>query len=378
MENIIKQYTNESIELLEKLISIPSVSRSETAVADLLEQQMKDWGLEPKRYKNNLVLTSQRPPMTPPQGGGQIRSTILLNAHIDTVKPSDSWTKEPFQPTWEGDRLYGLGSNDCGGGLVSLLAAYRILTLPLMGSSVLPLVGELEGVSLIFVASAEEEVSGKDGFEYVRQFLPKIDVAIVGEPTGMQPAIAEKGLMVLDFTAQGKAGHAAREEGINALYRAMDVISMLRDFKFESVSPFLGPVKMTVTMVHAGTQHNVIPDTCTFTADVRSNEMYSNRQIFDLIQENLPEWCLVRARSFNLNSSRLNPGHPIVRKAVSLGLEPYGSPTLSDQAVLACPSFKMGPGDSARSHTAGEYICLSELEAAVPAYLKLLDGLEIG
>ncbi len=364
MENIIKQYTNEAIELLEKLISIPSVSRSETAVADLLEQQMKDWGLEPKRYKNNLVLTSQRPPLTPSQGEGQIRSTILLNAHIDTVKPSDSWTKEPFQPTWEGDRLYGLGSNDCGGGLVSLLAAYRLLTLPL--------VGELEGVGgLIFVASAEEEVSGKDGFEYVRQFLPKIDVAIVGEPTGMQPAIAEKGLMVVDMVSHGKAGHAARNEGVNAIYEALDDMQWIRDYKFSKVSELLGPTKMSLTVINAGRQHNVVPDRCEMVIDVRTNEHYTNEEVFQILQQNCKSE--LKARSFRLSSSHISPEHPFIKKLVEMGRVPFGSPTLSDQALMPWPSFKLGPGDSARSHTADEFICRSEIEQAVRMYVELLN-----
>jgi acetylornithine deacetylase len=206
------------------------------------------------------------------------------------------------------------------------------------------------------------------------QSLPHIDVALIGEPTGMQPAVAEKGLMVLDFTVHGKAGHAARNEGINALYRATELIEKLRVFKFDKVSDLLGPVKFTITMINAGTQHNVIPDTCTFTADVRTNELYSNREVFEIISSQLPEWCEVKARSFNLNSSRIDVNHRLIRKCVSIGLRPFGSPTLSDQAVLDCPSFKLGPGDSARSHTADEYILLTELEQAVPKYLELLDG----
>lgn len=355
MENIIKQYTNEAIELLEKLISIPSVSRSETAVADLLEQQMKDWGLKPKRYKNNLVLTSAAVPSASPEGKCKVgRPTILLNAHIDTVKPSDSWTKDPFLPTWEGDRLYGLGSNDCGGGLVSLLAAYRIL-----------------GGGLIFVASAEEEVSGKDGFEYVRQFLPKIDVAIVGEPTGMQPAIAEKGLMVVDMVSHGKAGHAARNEGVNAIYEALDDMQWIRDYKFPKVSELLGPTKMSLTVINAGRQHNVVPDRCEMVIDVRTNEHYTNEEVFQILQQNCKSE--LKARSFRLSSSHISPEHPFIKKLVEMGRMPFGSPTLSDQALMPWPSFKLGPGDSARSHTADEFICRSEIEQAVRMYVELLN-----
>ena len=193
----------------------------------------------------------------------------------------------------------------------------------------------------------------------------------------MQPAVAEKGLMVLDFTVHGKAGHAARNEGINALYRATELIEKLRTFQFDKVSDLLGPVKFTITMINAGTQHNVIPDTCTFTADVRTNELYSNREVYDKICGQMPEWCEVKARSFNLNSSKIDVKHPLIRRSVALGMVPYGSPTLSDQAILTCPSFKLGPGESARSHTADEYVTLSELEQAVPRYIELLDGLII-
>ena len=396
MEHIIKQYTKEAIELLEKLIGIPSVSRDEKAVADLLEQQMKEWGLAPKRFKNNLVLGLPDNASAPTNVGRGFPSrqsklpTILLNAHIDTVKPSDSWTKDPFKPTWEGDTLYGLGSNDCGGGLVSLLAAYRILTTPQppKGESFidyenencdsetnnnLPL-GGIEGVgSLIFVASAEEEVSGKDGFEYVRQFLPEIDVAIVGEPTGMQPAIAEKGLMVVDMVSHGKAGHAARNEGVNAIYEALDDIRWIRDYQFDKVSKLLGPTKMTLTVINAGRQHNVVPDRCEMVIDVRTNENYTNEEVFELLKANCKSE--LKARSFRLSSSHIPEDHPLIQKLISMGRTPFGSPTLSDQALMPWQSFKLGPGDSARSHTADEYIKASEIEEAVRMYVELLSQL---
>jgi len=353
MEKIIKQYTKEAIELLEKLIAIPSVSRDEQKVADVLEQQMKDWGLQPQRYKNNLVLTSAC--ITEDDAEAPI---VLLNAHIDTVKPSESWTKEPFKPTWEGDTLYGLGANDCGGGLVSLLATYRILcNLPLKEK-------------LVYVASAEEEVSGKDGFEYVRQFLPNIDVAIVGEPTGMQPAIAEKGLMVVDMVSHGKAGHAARNEGINAIYEALDDIRWIRDYKFDKVSKLLGPTKMTLTVINAGRQHNVIPDRCEMVIDVRTNEHFTNEEVFEILKANCKSE--LKARSFRLSSSHISEEHPLVLKLKAMGRVPFGSPTLSDQALMPWPSFKLGPGDSARSHTADEFIKASEIEEAVKMYVELL------
>jgi len=356
MDNL-KQHYLESLELLKSLIAQPSPSRSEQDVSALVLADLRAHGYEPGQIGLNLLALGHNFNPSKPN--------LLLNSHMDTVKPVQGWQTDPFSPIVENGRLIGLGSNDAGASLVSLLHVFYLLDT------------FSQKYNPIFLATAQEEVNGEGGMKLMLTHLPKIDVALIGEPTGMQPAIAEKGLMVLDFTAQGQAGHAARNEGVNALYRAVDVISMLRDFKFEKQSPLLGPVKMTVTMVHAGTQHNVIPDTCTFTADVRSNELYSNHEIFEIIESQLPEWCKVKARSFNLNSSRIDMEHPIIRKAVSLGLEPYGSPTLSDQAVLSCPSFKMGPGDSARSHTAGEYIGLDELEAAIPAYLRLLDGLDI-
>ena len=366
MENIIKQYTQESIQLLERMISIPSVSRDETAVADMLEQQMNDWGLAPKRFKNNIVLGL---PESMPESKLTSKSNgwLLLNAHIDTVKPSGSWTKEPFKPTWEDDVLYGLGSNDCGGGLVSLLAAYRVLQVcPEMMSAVLK---DYDGV--LFVASAEEEVSGKDGFEYVRQFLPEIGVAIVGEPTGMQPAIAEKGLMVVDMIAHGKAGHAARNEGVNAIYEALDDIRWIRDYKFDKVSPLLGPTKMSLTVISAGRQHNVVPDRCEMVIDVRTNENYTNEEVFELLKANCKSE--LKARSFRLSSSHIPENHPLIQRLIAMGRTPFGSPTLSDQALMPWLSFKLGPGDSARSHTADEYIKASEIEEAVRMYVELLS-----
>ena len=345
----------EQLELLKRLIATPSTTGSEQEVSAILKADMERHGYKPECIGLNLLCYGHSYDPAKP--------TILLNSHMDTVKPVAGWTRDPFTPTIEDDRLYGLGSNDDGAGLVSLLYAFYELD------------SKPQSYNTLFLATVEEERNGQNGMKLVVQSLPKVDVALIGEPTGMQPAIAEKGLMVLDFTAHGKAGHAARDEGINALYRATGLIERLRTFKFDKVSDLLGPVKFTITMINAGTQHNVIPDTCTFTADVRTNELYSNHEVFEIIKGLLPEWCDVQARSFNLNSSRIDASHPIIRKAVSMGLVPYGSPTLSDQAVLDCPSFKMGPGDSARSHTADEYIGLQELEYALPVYMKLLDGL---
>ena len=345
----------EQLELLKRLIATPSTTGSEQEVSAILKADMERHGYKPECIGLNLLCYGHSYDPAKP--------TILLNSHMDTVKPVAGWTRDPFTPTIEDGRLYGLGSNDDGAGLVSLLYAFYELD------------SKPQSYNPLFLATVEEERNGQNGMKLAVQSLPKVDVALIGEPTGMQPAVAEKGLMVLDFTVHGKAGHAARNEGINALYRATELIEKLRAFKFDKVSDLLGPVKFTITMINAGTQHNVIPDTCTFTADVRTNELYSNHEVFEIIKGLLPEWCDVQARSFNLNSSRIDASHPIIRKAVSMGLVPYGSPTLSDQAILDCPSFKMGPGDSARSHTADEYIGLQELEYALPVYMKLLDGL---
>lgn len=347
----------EQLELLKRLIATPSLTRSEQEVSAILKADMESHGYKPECIGLNLLCYGHSYDPAKP--------TILLNGHMDTVKPVAGWIKDPFTPTIEEGRLYGLGSNDDGAGLVSLLYTFYILD------------SKPQSYNPLFLATVEEEVNGQGGMKLAVNSLPEIDVALIGEPTGMQPAVAEKGLMVLDFTVHGKAGHAARNEGINALYRATELIEKLRKFTFDKVSDLLGPVKFTITMINAGTQHNVIPDICSFTADVRTNELYSNHEVFDIISGQLPEWCEVKARSFNLNSSRIDAEHPIIRKARGLGMVPYGSPTLSDQAILSCPSFKLGPGDSARSHTADEYVTLSELEQAVPRYIELLDGLTI-
>ena len=352
MVNVQCSMLNErAVELLCRLIEVPRISREEQAAADLLQDYMQgELGLEVKRMGNNLW--SQQPNFDPE------KQTLLLNAHIDTVKPVAGWQRNPFKATREGSRIYGLGSNDDGASLVSLLHVFAALK---EGKTL---------YNLVFLASAEEEVSGKGGIESVLPLLPKIDVALVGEPTGMQPSIAEKGLMVLDVTAHGKAGHAARNEGENAIYKALEDIEWFRSYKFEKVSPLLGPVKMTVTIVNAGTQHNVVPDTCTFTVDVRSNECYTNRELFDEIGKNVKSE--VQARSFRLGSSSIDENHPLVQKIVELGGKPFGSPTLSDQALMSFPSLKLGPGESSRSHSADEFVDFCEIQHAIETYLKLL------
>lgn len=346
--------TEQAIDLLKELIAIPSFSREETAAADNLQNYIESLGYVANRKDNNIWLMSA--------GFDLSKPTILLNSHIDTVKPGSTWTLDPFTPSEKDGKLYGIGSNDAGASLVSLLHVFFILT------------EKSQAYNLIFAATAEEEVSGANGMESLLKELPKIDVAIVGEPTGMQMAIAEKGLMVLDCTALGKAGHAARNEGENAIYKALDDIAWFKNHRFAKVSDELGEVKMSVTLVNAGTQHNVVPDRCTFVVDVRSNECYSNPEIIAEIKANVS--CEVKARSTRLNSSAIDKNHPLVQKGIELGLSTYGSPTLSDQALMPFPSLKIGPGDSARSHTADEFIYLHEIEEAIKLYVEMLDGLK--
>jgi acetylornithine deacetylase len=349
----INHLTHEATDLLIKMVSIPSVSREEKEVADFLEKVLSDYGLNPHRNGHNIW--SICPTYDPS------KPTLLLNAHIDTVKPTSSWTISPFSPVIEDGKLYGLGTNDDGASVVSLLQVYR------------QIIQSPQQYNIVFLASCEEEVSGKNGIEQVLPLLPHIDVALVGEPTGMQPAIAEKGLMVIDVTAHGKSGHAARNEGENAIYKALDDIKWFRQFHFDKESPLLGPVKMSVTIIQAGTQHNVIPDQCKFTVDVRSNEFYSNEEIFKIICNHIQGEA--QARSFRLNSSHITEDHPLVKRAIELGRIPFGSPTLSDQALMKFPSLKMGPGQSSRSHTANEYIELNEIKEAITLYYNILNGL---
>ena len=350
-----EQYVSDAVQLLKKLIATPSVSRNEKDAADIMEQTIRSYGFEPQREANNLWIIDPH--------YDESRPTLLLNAHIDTVKPVASWSRDPFSPDVEDGVLYGLGSNDCGGGLCSLLQIFRMLT------------EKPQNYNLIYLASAEEEVSGKDGITRALPLLPHIDLAIVGEPTGMNPAVAEKGLMVLDVIAHGKSGHAARNEGVNAIYEALDDMRWIRDYKFEKVSEFLGPTKMTLTVVNAGTQHNVIPDKCTMLVDIRTNEFYDNEEVYELIRQHLKSE--VKAHSFRLKSSHIDPEHPLIRKCVAMGMKPFGSPTLSDQALMHFPSFKLGPGESSRSHSANEFIRISEIRDAIAKYETLLDGADI-
>ena len=353
--------TEEAVALLSELIKIPRTSRDEKAASDMLERWMLERDLHPQRIGSNILLVCE--------DYNAERETILLNAHIDTVKPAASWHRDPFTPVMEGDVLYGLGSNDCGGGLVSLLQVFSTLH------------KEERGYNILFLASCEEEVSGAGGIRRVIPLLPEIlstpkdilverTTAIVGEPTAMLPAVAEKGLMVLDITVRGVSGHAARNEGVNAIYSALDDMLWLRDYRFQRVSPFLGPVKMTLTVVNSGTQHNVIPDECRMVVDIRSNECYTNEELFSIVKENIHGE--VTARSFHLRSSHIPESHALVERCKALQLKPFGSPTLSDQALMPWCSMKIGPGDSSRSHSADEFIRVSEIRHAIETYLKLL------
>ena len=348
-----KCYLDDAVGLLSQLIATPRVSREEDAAATLMQQHMQQWGLQPRREGNNVWAVC-------PDYDDQ-RPTLLLNAHIDTVKAVASWTRQPLTPTIEGDRLYGLGSNDCGGGLVTLLMTYRWW----LGSG-------LSKYNLVYLASAEEEVSGRDGLSRVLPLLPHIDAAIVGEPTGMQPAVAERGLMVVDGYADGVSGHAARGEGVNAIYEALDDLLWLRDYRFERVSPLLGDTRMTVTQVESGTQHNVVPDRLHFVLDVRPTEQYTNEELLGFLQQHMRR-CRLQARSLRLRSSAIAIDHPLVQCCLRLGLQPFGSPTLSDQTLMPFPSLKLGPGQSSRSHSADEFICLSELEQALHIYTQMLS-----
>ena len=345
----------DTIGLLKSLIAIPSFSKEECEACDCLEKWLKANGfMDVHRIGNNLWMESEAPGAKP---------TVLLNAHIDTVKPSGGYTRDPFSPDIEDGKLYGLGSNDDGGSLVALLEAYSVLS------------SRPQPYRLVFSATAEEEVCGKGGFDLLLQEIGKVDFGVIGEPTGMDMAVAEKGLLVLDCTAHGISGHAAREGGVNAIYVALKDIEWFRSYRFPKVSDYLGPVKMSVTMISAGTQHNVVPDECRFVVDVRPNGMYSNTELLALIKDSVK--CEVKERSTRIGSSHLSVDHPAVRRGFSLGLQPFGSPTTSNQALCPFPTMKIGPGDSSRSHGPDEYITLDEISRGSAIYVDLLDGLDI-
>lgn len=357
MHNIdLQQASNEAIELLKKLIATQSISGDETGASNYIIEILNKYGYKPNLKGNNVwVLCNDFDASKP---------SLMLNSHLDTVKPAQGWNTNPFEPVIEDDKLIGLGSNDAGASLVSLL-----FTFLLTDHKNLP-------YNRIFVASAEEENSGVHGMEYVLPELTMVDAAIIGEPTGMQMAIAEKGLMVLDCEVYGKTGHAARTGGINAITLAIKEIEWFHSFKFPETSPLLGDVKMTVTQIEAGTQHNVIPALCKFVVDVRTNEKYRNKEALEIIQANING--KVTPRSLRMNASAIDAEHPLVKAAEKLGIERFCSPTTSDQAVINdFPTVKMGPGDSNRSHTANEYILKSEIYSGIATYERLLTELKL-
>ena len=349
---MINQLTKEALALLKNLIATQSFSGEENETALLITQWFSNHDIKFERDKHNVWAKNKYFDAT--------KKTILLNSHHDTVKPNKGYTKNPYNPEVSDGKLYGLGSNDAGGSLVSLLATFTYYY-------------ERNDLNynMVMVASAEEESSGLNGLNSMLKIIPPIDFAIIGEPTLMQLAIAEKGLLVLDCEAKGTSGHAAHGIGDNAIYKAIEDIHWFQNFEFPKASEMLGKVKMTVTQINAGIQHNVIPATCNFVVDVRVTDAYSNQEVLEIVQSNVK--CEVKARSLRLNSSSIPKNHPIVEAGIKLGRKTYGSPTLSDQSVLSCPSLKLGPGDSFRSHTADEFIYVNEIEEGIELYIKILN-----
>jgi len=342
-----------AIALLKKLIEAPSFSSEEDKTASLIEYWFRRNNISHKRTVNNVWATNKYFDDTKP--------TLLLNSHHDTVKPNNGYTKDPFKAIVENGKLYGLGSNDAGGCLVSLIAAfthfYNERNLK---------------YNLVLVASAEEESSGEHGLISMLSVIPKIDVAIIGEPTLMNLAIAEKGLVVFDAIVKGTPSHAAHPNNDNAIYKVIDVLKWFKDFQFKKSSKALGDVKMTVTQINAGTQHNAVPSDVKLVIDVRVNDAYTNEEISELLVNNAPCDSII-PRSLRLNSSSIPIDHELVEAGIAIGRTTYGSPTLSDQAVLSCPSLKLGPGDSTRSHSADEFIYISEIEEGIKIYIELLN-----
>lgn len=353
MSNNLNILQNEAIELLKSLIATPSFSREEEKTAGIIAKFLSAKEIPATWVGNNIFALNKYYDENKP--------TILLNSHHDTVKPNPQYTKDPFAPITEDGKLYGLGSNDAGGCLVSLIAVF----LHYYDNPNLK-------YNLIIAATAEEEISGSGGIEYTLPYLPKIDCAIVGEPTQMQMAVAERGLMVIDCYSYGKAGHAARNEGENAIYKALKDIEWFRTYQFGKVSDLLGPSKMSITVIETENKaHNVVPAVCKFVVDTRINELYSFEEVVEIIKENVQ--CEVKPRSTRLRSTSISLEHPFVKAGLSLGRSYYGSPTTSDKALMPFPSLKMGPGDSARSHTADEYIYIEEIEKGIELYIQLLN-----
>lgn len=342
-------------DLLKEMISIPAISRGEEKRADFLEDFLKGMGHRVTRIHNNLLLGDS--------GMDSGKPTFLLNSHMDTVKPVAGWKSDPFEPLLEGGRITGLGSNDAGASVVSLIAAYHEMA---------PRVKD--ELNLLLLISAEEEISGARGMEAVIPGFKNLTGVIVGEPTEMQPAVAERGLMVLDVKVKGVAGHAARQEGVNAIYKAMEDVKAIASLNFAEKSDWLPPAGAQVTLISAGTGHNVVPDLCTFIVDVRSNDRYGNERMLEMISYVCK--AKVKARSTRLKPSMLSDDHLFLQAIRDCDLTPFGSSTLSDMALIPFPSIKMGPGDSARSHTAGEYILESELDQGVKGYCNFLETIQ--
>jgi acetylornithine deacetylase len=348
---MMEKLQNDAVALLKELITRSSFSREEDKTADVIERFLRDRNVKTQRKGNNVWAYNARFDAKKP--------TLLLNSHHDTVKPNSGYTRDPFSPDVEEGKLYGLGSNDAGGCLVSLIATflYYYNTEDLT-------------YNLCLAATAEEEISGLNGLESILPELGSLDFAIVGEPTLMNLAIAERGLMVLDCQVHGKAGHAAREEGENAIYKALKDIQWFKSYRFAKVSELFGPLKMSVTVINAGTQHNVVPELCSFTVDVRVTDAYTNEEVLKIIKTNVS--CEVKPRSTRLKPSSIDKNHPIVQSGIRMGKETYGSPTTSDQALLSIPSVKVGPGDSARSHMADEYVYVQEILNGIEGYVEML------
>jgi len=347
-----KQLQQEAISLLKNLIETPSFSGEEQGTAQLIKQWCTNHQIDFKSDNNNVWATNKY--------FDAAKKTILLNSHHDTVKPNKAYTKDPFKAEVSKGKLYGLGSNDAGGCLVSLLACFTYYY-----------TAKNLKYNLVYVASAEEESSGINGLNSMLKIIPPIDFAIIGEPTLMQLAIAEKGLLVLDCVASGTPGHAAHSQGDNSIYVAMEDIKWIKNYEFPKISETLGKVKMTVTQINAGKQHNVIPAACHFVVDVRVTDAYSNVEVLNIVKKHLKS--KVNERSLHLNSSAIEKDHPVVQAGIKLGRQTYGSPTLSDQSVLSCQSLKLGPGDSLRSHSADEFIYIKEIEEGIELYIKILN-----
>jgi len=349
----IEELYSDAMNLLKQLIAIPSFSKEEDNTADCLEQFFLHKNIRVNRHLNNIWATNKHFDSSKP--------TILLNSHHDTVKPNKGYTLNPFEPVEKDGKLFGLGSNDAGGPLVSLISAFVYYY-----EAQLPF-------NILFAGTAEEEISGKNGVEILLGGLPKIDVAIVGEPTLLNMAVAEKGLLVLDCVAHGKAGHAARNEGINALNIAVKDIDWLNSCEFPKVSPLLGPVHIAVTSINTENKtHNIVPSQCSFLVDVRVNELYSFEEVISIIKENIKSE--IQPRSIRLKPSYIDTSHPLIKAGTKMGFSSYGSPTSSDMALMDFPSLKIGPGDSARSHTADEFIYLHEIRKGIKTYIELLEN----